>query len=522
LNPESAVVHYQLAKAYHLQEKLQLAVPHYREVIRRQPRHVEAYVKFSRLLMVLGRSQAASDCLRRALRQCPDDRDVLRLLPQALRDCGEFDAAIECLEKIVQSSPESAEAHFNLGLTLEDQGKLDEAFECFGHALRLNPRFTQAAVSRAGIMEKKGQMREAYEIAQPLAEAPDAEVDAVVLCAGLERQLGQPAEAVDRLQTMLRRKELTNKWRIVAHTQLGQLHDSLGQYEQAFSHFRNANQLKPGNFDIKRHARMIDQIIIACGHQALASLPRARDRGSLPVFIVGMPRSGTSLVEQILASHPQVFGAGELTDIDRLAETLPSRLGTRSPFPQCLNELTQHVVDQLADEYLSILRALSSTARYVTDKMPHNYFHVGFIRLLFPTAPIVHCRRDWRDTCLSCYFSNFLASQTFANDLTCLRDYYQQYEKLMRHWDRTLEVPMFEVCYEDLVHHPEPICRELISDLGLEWDEQCLRFHQSDRFMNTASYQQVRRPIYTKSVGRWRNYEKFLGPLLQALGDDNR
>ncbi|NIL97580.1 MAG: hypothetical protein GTO62_10715 [Planctomycetales bacterium] len=196
-----------------------------------------------------------------------------------------------------------------------------------------------------------------------------------------------------------------------------------------------------------------------------------------------------------------------------MTQSLPEMLSSRTPFPTCVNELTQGAVNDLAGQYLARLRECSPSAQRVTDKMPHNYWHLGFIRLLFPAAAIIHCRRDPKDTCLSCYFANFLPSQTFANDLQSLADYYLQYEKLMRHWKETLKTPMGEVWYEELVREPEAVCRKLLGYLQLEWDERCLRFHQSGRFMNTASYRQVREPIYVRSVGRWKNYQRFLGPL---------
>lgn len=517
LNPDLVLVHYKLGKAYHLQEQPELAVHHYREVIRQQPTHVKAYVELSRVFTDSGQLPAAVDCLRQALRKNPNDSIVLQLLSQALRDTGNLAAAADYLRRIVQLSPRSADTHFNLGLTLEDQGKLDEANECYRQTLRLNPTFTTAVVSQAGILEKKGDLERAIELVKPHAQAKYAEIDAVVLYASLRRQLGHPTEAVDQLNDALRRNDLTNKWKMVTHTHLGQLYDRLGEYDQAFESFQRANRLKPGRFDLQQHTRMVDQIVTAFSREQLARLPRATGHSTVPTFVVGMPRSGTSLVEQILASHPQVVGAGELMDIEWMTESLPSKLGSRDPFPECINQLTQRAADDLAGQYLSRLREISSTARHVTDKLPHNYFNVGFIRLLFPTAIIVHCRRDPRDTCLSCYCANFLASQTFANDLGILGGYYNQYSRLMRHWNATLDAPMLDITYEDLVRDPEPVCRQLFAHLDLPWDPQCLRFHQSDRFVNTASYQQVRQPIYTNSVGRWKNYETFLGPLIEAL-----
>jgi hypothetical protein len=207
-----------------------------------------------------------------------------------------------------------------------------------------------------------------------------------------------------------------------------------------------------------------------------------------------------------------------LTDISRLAEQMPECLGIDVRHPKCLEHLTQEAMDGLAGTYLDRLQTLSSTAARITDKMPYNFLLAGFIRLLFPDAPIIHCVRDARDTCLSCYFRNFLAVATHANDLRSLGAYYAQYERLMRHWKATLRISMLDVRYEELVRDPEPISRSIVRYAGLDWDPDCLRFHESKRFMNTASYQQVRQPIYTKSAGRWKNYEQHLKPLIEELG----
>jgi len=517
LNPDLVNVRYKLGQVLHALGQSDAAIACYQEVIRQKPDLVNAHVTLARALTELGELDAAVGCLRQALRRNPDDTSLLKPLSQLLRDTGEFDAAVRCIRKIIQREPQSAEAQYNLGLAMEDLGDLDEALECYRHTLQRNPSFTKARLSEACILEKKGEVQLAYELIEPLVKSEGHDVGVAVLFANLSRQLGTPEDAAHRLETVLHRRELSAKWQIVAHTNLGEVYDNLGRYDAAFAHFRQANELKPGRFDIARHTRTIDDIISTFSPRRMAQLPRAAGHSTLPVFIVGMPRSGTSLVEQILASHPRVYGAGELTVLGEMAESLPARIGSAVGFPNCIRDLDQHNADELAKDYVTRLRRYSSGAGRVTDKMPYNYLRVGLIRLLFPAAPIIHCVRDPRDTCLSCYFSNFLATQTFTNDLQSLADYYVHYIRLMAHWRETLDAPMFEVCYEDLVREPEHICRELLKHLELDWDPRCLQFHQSKRFMNTASYQQVRQPIYTNSVGRWRNYEKDLGPLLTGL-----
>jgi hypothetical protein len=232
-----------------------------------------------------------------------------------------------------------------------------------------------------------------------------------------------------------------------------------------------------------------------------------------PVFIVGMPRSGTTLVEQILASHPDTFGAGETRNIQRLV----SQFGRPGEYPECVARLDVNVARRLADEYVLELHRRSGGKARVTDKLPGNFHHLGLIATLFPRAQIIHCQRDPRDTCWSCYFHNF-QEVTYNCDLETLGGYYREYERLMSHWKACLPVPIFEVHYEQLVEEPERIIRELIAFCGLKWNDDCLRFHETRRPVRTASNLQVRQPVYQHAVGRWRNYTRHLGTLLTALG----
>jgi sulfotransferase family protein len=239
-----------------------------------------------------------------------------------------------------------------------------------------------------------------------------------------------------------------------------------------------------------------------------------------PLFIVGMPRSGTSLVEQILASHPQVHGGGELDVMFKAATAAMQKLSRQgwAEFPQYFNRLSLGTADELADIYLQPLIALNPAAQRITDKMPLNFLHVGLIALLFPQSRVIHCRRDPMDTCLSCFMTDFAAGNEFSYDLTALGHFHRQQERLMAHWKSVLDLPIFDVNYEQLVSDPQPQTRRLLEFAGLSWNDKCLRFHENDRFVNTASNEQVRRPMYKSSVQRWKNYEKHLIPLQAALG----
>jgi hypothetical protein len=323
--------------------------------------------------------------------------------------------------------------------------------------------------------------------------------------------------ALERIEQLTSSTNTPPQVRQALHFAAGEFLDRQEKYDAAFEHFHRANALSGLRFDASAHAAHIDGLIRAYSAEAMKALPRATHGSQRPVFIVGMPRSGTSLVEQILSSHPAVFGAGELNDVNALAAQLPEHLHTRQPYPACLGELTGARLDTLAAGYLRRLQDLDAQASRVTDKMPHNYLHLGLINLLFPEARVIHCTRDPRDTCLSIYFQSFSPAHSYATNLANLGFYFREYLRLMEHWRRVLEVRMMEVNYEELVADVEGVSRRMVAFCGLDWDPACLEFQASGRRVSTASYEQVRQPVYTRSAGRWRHYARHLEPLFQAL-----
>jgi len=230
-----------------------------------------------------------------------------------------------------------------------------------------------------------------------------------------------------------------------------------------------------------------------------------------------MPRSGTSLVEQILDSHPDVCGLGELPLIGRFVKSLPALLNTDQPYPDCMAELTQDVLEIFARQYQTHTIRLNKEPRHIVDKMPGNFQFLGLIQALFPGSRIIHCRRDPLDTCLSCYFHEFNASHNYSTELRDLGVFYLGYQRLMEHWSDALSLPLLELDYETLIQDTERVCRELLKFCGLDWNDQCLLFYENARDVGTASHEQVRNPISAVSIGRWKNYRRHLEPLREAL-----
>jgi hypothetical protein len=286
---------------------------------------------------------------------------------------------------------------------------------------------------------------------------------------------------------------------------LGKAFDDLGNYAEAIKHFDEANRIESSrySFDAADHQAEIEKTIVVYNSNFLSSQVPHASRSETPILIVGMMRSGTTLVEQILSSHPEIGAAGELTywgdAATKLGHLAPDNIGAAS-------------TQRLADEYLALLRRFAPAASRVTDKMPHNFLWLGLIRSIFPAARIVHCRRNPIDTCLSIYFTHFGIAKDFAYDRKNIVAFYEQYDRLMVHWRDILPPDRFiEIDYEDLVANREDITRKLISFCGLSWNDACLRHEENERTVTTVSMWQARQPIYTSSVDRWRRYEPWLG-----------
>ena len=293
--------------------------------------------------------------------------------------------------------------------------------------------------------------------------------------------------------------------------------DACGQYQSAFEQFKRANACLPNRFDAQGFPGTVERLAAFFTAQRLAALPDSGLRSDAPVFIVGMPRSGTSLVEQILASHPRVEAGGERTDIYQL----PRQLSGGEPaarWPECLLGIDEERLTQIASAYLQAAPGHDRGPARITDKLPANYLNLGLIQMLLPGARVIYCRRDPMDTGLSCFKQNFRSEgMDFARDLGHIGLQQQACLRLMAHWQRQLALPIHVVDYERLVEDPDSHVRALVDFVGLPWDDACLGFHRSARLIRTASYEQVRQPIYTSSVGRWRHYRPWLVPLAEAL-----
>ncbi len=489
-------------------------------VVKLKPDYADAHNNLGNIYRALNKNSEAIHHFQRALALNPQLFETWLNLGNIYSDrVGHPQAAEDCFRKALQLKPDSVGTECALANMLRFQGKLEESLAVTRAIIGKRPDDRSTLAHEADILERMGRHDEAYAKVRSLLEHDQVNARAVGLLARLCRRYDCCDEAIRLGESFTAGDTLNNTDRQRLHFSLGKLHDKLGNFDNAFEHYRHGNEINDVPFDAGGYEEAFRAIIRTFNSEALENLPKACHGDSRPVFIIGMPRSGTSLTEQVLASHPEVYGAGELNDINDIAAGLTRALGSTKAYPDSVGDLNQFVVDQLANRYLNRLDSFSITATCITDKMPHNFVNLGLISLLFPQARIIHCQRDPRDTCLSIYFQHFGWLHPYATNLAHLGSYYRLYQMLVRHWESVIDLPMLTVHYEDLVTDQERVSRKLVDFIGLDWDDNCLQFHTTKRTVATASYDQVRKPMYTQSIARWKHYEKHIGPLVEALGN---
>ncbi|MHB8453982.1 MAG: tetratricopeptide repeat-containing sulfotransferase family protein [Acidiferrobacterales bacterium] len=434
-----------------------------------------------------------------------------------LRDLGHLDPAIDHLRQAIRLAPALVDAVVFLANILVYRGEIGEALNLCDLALAKRPDHPEVLASRALVLEKQGRRDDAWQCITATVTGNAVTPNAAIIYAKLSPKYGYAERGKALLNEMLSRSSLAPSQRQEMHFALAELSDKTAEYDTAFSHYRAANALSPHRIDVDRTRKKAESLIEVTSRTNLPAVRETPQNAPTPIFIVGMPRSGTSLVEQILASHPDVAAAGELEVLNDVEHRASSLMGRPEPYPECLSSASVSELAALARPYLDAITSISAGAQFVTDKLPGNYERLGLIEKLFPNARIIHTIRHPLDTCLSCYFQNFGNTHTYSSNLRALGEVYRIYEKLMAHWHATLSIGILDVHYETLVNSPETEVRRLLKFCQLPWEPRCLEFYNSGRYVNTASYDQVRQPIYQTSVGRWKHYESHLDELIDAL-----
>jgi len=495
VRPAQAMTHNNLGQALQEEGRLNEAHACYQKALSLEPNSARFLCNLASALKERDQNADALAVCRRALESQPDYPEAHQLHGFLLEEEGEVTGALASYREALRVKPDSADAHVGLGHLLAEQGELDQAEACFREALKYEPKHAAAYGSLGTTLRGK---------------LADEDLEAA------RRLLAQP---------LPRRKQAT------LHHGLAHALDARGRHAEAGEHLRLANELR------LQHLRQQGKGYEPAAHDSFVAQLMAgfnadffqRTRGwgldtELPVFIVGLPRSGTTLTEQILASHPQICGAGELRLARDTFELLPRLCSPSAPAVgergvSFIGRYDREAIARAAGLYLERLRPLGPEAVRIVDKMPDNYLYLGLLTTLFPRARIIHTRRDVRDTALSCWMTDFKQIY-WACDLGHIASRVRAYQRMMDHWRKVLPVPVLEVDYEDTVDDLEGVARRLVAWCGLEWDPACLDFHKTRRPIRTASVTQVRRPIYKSSVARWKHYRQALAVLLEQLSPE--
>jgi len=469
----------------HSTGKLALAEAGYRALIAEKIKNPELYCKLALICAQSTRRDEADVLWKKALAIDPLSLEARMNLADSYQQAGNIEQASNFYRRVISDHKHFVIAKYMLANILKSQGKIEEASACYQQIMAQQPDYTQAHFAYSGIHEYKDNSDPHFSSMLELYQQGD----------------------------------LRTEGRIHLAFALAKACEDIGDYPQAFNYLESGNDLRfmEFNYDIESDKALIQNIIQTFSGEAISRLQINAESSNRPIFIVGMPRSGTSLVEKIIASHSDVYGAGELEYMFALGTSRFLEESNNFQY-QSLDSYAQSTFEMVGKTYLEQIALLNNQASRVTDKMPFNMMMIGFIRIALPNAKIIHCVRDAKDTCLSIFKQNFTTGNyRFAYNLKTVAQFHNQYRMLMRHWHETMPDTIYDVSYELLTQNPEQEIRKLLSACDLEFQESCANFEKTEAVVKTASAFQVRLPMYTSSVGLWEKYQQFLGPMLDEL-----
>ncbi len=522
LDGDFAEAHLALGRLQALDESFADAVAHFRQAVDVDPDYEEALVALGLSLSRLQQDEEAIRIFQRAQVLNPKRPDVQKGLGALLDRQKRHAEAIAHFRAALATEPNDIDAIGGLATALKNAGQHGEALSLARRALAERPEYPPTLALIGSILAEMGEIDDARtQFRRAVALKPNRPDYAYYLTELARVEAGDPVIAA--LEAMLERVEsYPPEEQCQVHFALAKAYDDVGERERGFASLLRGAAKKRSltAYDEAGALLLLERIAAAFSSECLASRAGVGDPSRVPVFVVGMPRSGTTLVEQVLASHPAVHGAGERTDLPRAIGRMSVQNRGSAPFPENVQALSAQSLRAMGGDYLAALRALDRNAQRIVDKLPANFVYLGLIRLILPNAKIVHVVRDPVDTCLSCFSKLFAGEQPFSYDLGELGRYYRAYRRLMDHWRAVLPADvLIDVVYENLVDDFEAQARRLIAQCELPWDPACLMFHKTDRLVRTASLAQVRKPIYRSSIGRWRPDDAALRALLDGLND---
>ena len=490
----------------------------YQSVLRDHPKNSDALNLMGTIALEAKKPEIATGYFRKALKKHPRNPIFLYNLGSAQLKDHKPQHAVDTLRKASLIKPDYAMTWVMLGRAEVQLGRHEQALASFDRAVALRgDKISAVEVERGEVLVNLGRMTEAADV---FSAAIAQNVEMVRAMAGLSMARKFKPEDPEPLQMAqhLEQAELTQTQRNTLRYAAGKAFADQKNFDAAFTQFATAKEEADNTFAIDLHREAFQRLKDLFTKEFFEARADIGSPSQRPIFVIGMPRSGTTLTEQILASHPQITGAGELSDMRKLAAELGHGNMDKSLYARNLTNMTSGQARKIAGKYLAVLKRYSGTAQRVVDKMPHNYELMGLIALLFPNATVIHCQRSAMDTCVSCFTQNFSKAHGYNADLRSLGQYYRAYDDLMQHWHSVLPGRILDSHYENMINDQEAASRRLIARTGLEWDDACLSFEKTERLVTTPSRWQVRQPIYKTSLKSWQKYESHLGPLQKALG----
>jgi tetratricopeptide (TPR) repeat protein len=501
------------------------AIDHLRRAVSGRPDHLDAHFELGNLLYAGGQDAGAMECYLKVLQLSPRHSETHNNLANVYQRQGQIERAVAHYRTAIEINPSYADAHGNLGNAYLVLDRLEESIEANRRALELKPSRFGSHNNHGVAFQALGRFEEAERAFERALELAPKEASVHLNLANMGRFKPQDRRLPGLRKLLNEVGSLDADNQIAAHFAMGKALGDLGQYPDAFRHLQKGNALKRRTiaYDEPQRLAMFENIRTTFSQDFMKTRSGGGDTSWSPIFIVGMPRSGTTLMEQVLASHSKVFGAGELETFKEAIAARVNGQGIEPAYPDLIGALSQDQIRQLGEIYTARVRARAPEAERIVDKMPLNFVFVGLIHLALPNARFINTFRDPLDTCVSCFSLLFTGSQPFAYDLAELGRYYCGYEAVMEHWHKVLPPGvMLDVQYEGLVDDLEGTARRVLRHCGLDWEEACRNFHDTKRAVRTASLMQVREPVYRRSIGTWRRYAEFLEPLGQAFGMDIR
>ncbi|MBK5969054.1 MULTISPECIES: tetratricopeptide repeat-containing sulfotransferase family protein [Thiorhodovibrio] len=502
--------------------QLNQALAAYDQALTLQSDYPEAHNNRGNVLSDLGRPREALAAFDQAAQLKPNFAEANRGRAHSLSQLGRLQDALAAIDQVLALRPEDSASHAQRIILLKRLDRLDEALAASDAALARFPQEAALSITRGGILKAQGRIDAACADYQRALTLQPNNIEALINLIQ-ERRLPPEVPALAPLQAALHQPRLDVVRRKDLHFALATLHDQRHETDAAFHHYQAGHAARAEHlrhrYDTDQARVRLTRLCQTCTTDFFTARRAWGHPSTRPIFILGMPRSGTTLTEQILGSHQQVCAGGEQPTVAMMIRLLPRRYPEAGRYPAAVTRLSREQLAAMARGYLRNLPAPCLGAAWVVDKMPHNFQHLGLIRLLFPHAPIIHVQRDPRDNALSNYQQNFGArfgGMGFAFDLEKLARQINDYHRVMAHW-RAIGLNFFEFWYEDLVADQIGVTRQLLDYVGLDWDDGVMDFHQLERSVRTASVAQVRRKIYRTSAQKWRRYEQALQPLIDAF-----